>query len=241
MTANQTKIFGPHSCCGHQPSPTPLDTFPLGHVRTRNVDCKHCCQVIGSTTVYFFCFPSSNHLYVVQRIATELRLIITPYSLVFVVFGPPCCTHYPTARRLCAVATQQFYLPLCSQPQSQLQQQARSFSIMASAAPVASASTPAGSVTASPTGASIAAEAADICGRGLYIGGTWVQPVRGGTVPVVDPATEEVLCQCPAGNVKERVDRPLRPWAHTAGHPHLLGFVLRARFTGGCGQGCCCC
>ena len=37
----------------------------------------------------------------------------------------------------------------------------------------------------------------------LFIGGEWVAPVRGGTFPVVDPATEQVVHQAPAGTAED--------------------------------------
>jgi betaine-aldehyde dehydrogenase len=40
----------------------------------------------------------------------------------------------------------------------------------------------------------------------LFIDGEWVAPTRGGSVPVVDPATEEVFAQAPAGTAED-VDR----------------------------------
>ncbi|WP_187970580.1 aldehyde dehydrogenase family protein [Aquibium microcysteis] len=41
---------------------------------------------------------------------------------------------------------------------------------------------------------------------GLFIDGEWVAPTRGGSFPVVDPATEEVFAQAPAGTAED-VDR----------------------------------
>ena len=37
----------------------------------------------------------------------------------------------------------------------------------------------------------------------LYIDGTWVAPVRGGSLPVIDPATEEVFAQIPAATAED--------------------------------------
>src|SRR5690606_35692815 len=59
----------------------------------------------------------------------------------------------------------------------------------------------------------------------LYIDGKWVDPVEGGTLPVIDPATEEVFHHIPAGSAKD-ADLAVRaarkafdegPWARLSG------------------------
>ena len=37
----------------------------------------------------------------------------------------------------------------------------------------------------------------------LFIDGTWVAPVRGGTFEVIDPATEQVVHHAPAGTAED--------------------------------------
>ena len=37
----------------------------------------------------------------------------------------------------------------------------------------------------------------------LYINGEWVAPVEGGTLPVIDPATEEVFQHIPAATAPD--------------------------------------
>jgi aldehyde dehydrogenase (NAD+) len=43
----------------------------------------------------------------------------------------------------------------------------------------------------------------------LYIGGEWVDPIGRGTIDVIDPTTEEVIGQVPAGNAED-ADRAVR-------------------------------
>lgn len=59
----------------------------------------------------------------------------------------------------------------------------------------------------------------------LYIDGTWVKPARGGTFPVVNPATEEVFAHAPAGTAED-IDRAVKaarsafdegPWPRMTG------------------------
>ena len=37
----------------------------------------------------------------------------------------------------------------------------------------------------------------------LYIGGEWASPADGGVEDVINPATEEIIAQAPAGSVKD--------------------------------------
>ena len=37
----------------------------------------------------------------------------------------------------------------------------------------------------------------------LYIDGRWVKPVQGGTLPVINPATEEIVHRIPAGTAED--------------------------------------
>ncbi len=59
----------------------------------------------------------------------------------------------------------------------------------------------------------------------LFIDGEWVAPVRGGSIPVIDPATEEVFAQAPAGTAED-IDRAVKaarkafddgPWPRMSG------------------------
>ena len=59
----------------------------------------------------------------------------------------------------------------------------------------------------------------------LFIDGEWVAPVRGGSFPVVDPATEEVFAHAPAGTAED-IDRAVKaarkafdegPWPRMTG------------------------
>jgi betaine-aldehyde dehydrogenase len=68
---------------------------------------------------------------------------------------------------------------------------------------------------------------------GLFIDGEWVAPARGGSFPVIDPATEEVFAHAPAGTAED-VDRAVRaarrafdkgPWPRMSGRERAA--VLR--------------
>ena len=59
----------------------------------------------------------------------------------------------------------------------------------------------------------------------LFIGGEWVAPIRGGSFPVIDPATEEVFAHAPAGTAED-IDRAVKaarkafdegPWPRMSG------------------------
>jgi betaine-aldehyde dehydrogenase len=43
----------------------------------------------------------------------------------------------------------------------------------------------------------------------LFIDGAWVDPAGGGTIEVIDPASEEVIGRIPAGTAED-VDRAVR-------------------------------
>ena len=67
----------------------------------------------------------------------------------------------------------------------------------------------------------------------LFIDGEWVAPVRGGSIPVIDPATEEVFAQAPAGTAED-IDRAVKaarkafdegPWPRMSGRERAA--VLR--------------
>lgn len=67
----------------------------------------------------------------------------------------------------------------------------------------------------------------------LFIDGAWVAPVRGGSFPVIDPATEEVFAHAPAGTAED-IDRAVKaarrafddgPWSRMSGRERAA--VLR--------------
>jgi betaine-aldehyde dehydrogenase len=67
----------------------------------------------------------------------------------------------------------------------------------------------------------------------LFIDGAWVAPVRGGSFPVIDPATEEVFAHAPAGTAED-IDRAVKaarkafddgPWPKMSGRERAA--VLR--------------
>ncbi|RST85733.1 aldehyde dehydrogenase family protein [Aquibium carbonis] len=67
----------------------------------------------------------------------------------------------------------------------------------------------------------------------LFIDGAWVAPVRGGSFPVIDPATEEVFAHAPAGTAED-IDRAVKaarrafdegPWPRMSGRERAA--VLR--------------
>jgi betaine-aldehyde dehydrogenase len=68
----------------------------------------------------------------------------------------------------------------------------------------------------------------------LYIDGAWVYPARGGTLDVIDPATEEVIHKAPAGTAED-IDRAVKaarsafdhgPWPKISGSERAK--ILRA-------------
>lgn len=67
----------------------------------------------------------------------------------------------------------------------------------------------------------------------LYIDGAWTGPVEGGTIDVIDPATERVFATCAAGTSAD-IDRAVAaarkaghgPWARTSGRDRAA--ILRA-------------
>ena len=54
----------------------------------------------------------------------------------------------------------------------------------------------------------------------LYINGEWTRPAKGATIPVINPATEEVFFNAPAGTSAD-IDRAV--------------VAARQAFDGGCG------
>ena len=45
--------------------------------------------------------------------------------------------------------------------------------------------------------------ASTVPSRSLYVAGKWVQPIKGGTLPVICPATEEIIGQIPAATPED--------------------------------------
>ena len=63
------------------------------------------------------------------------------------------------------------------------------------------------------------------CRTRLYIDGAWVRPEKGGTLDVIDPATEQVIHKAPAGTSGD-IDKAVKaaryafdsgPWSHFTG------------------------
>ena len=80
------------------------------------------------------------------------------------------------------------------------------------------------------------ADFASLCSKGLYIGGQWVQPRLRGMLDVINPATEAVMCRCPAGTCLF-VPVVLHGWPELT-TPAAHATVVNGSFGGR--RGCCC-
>ena len=59
----------------------------------------------------------------------------------------------------------------------------------------------------------------------LYIDGVWIRPEKGGTLDVIDPATEEIIHKAPAGTSGD-IDKAVKAarYAFDSGPlPHFTG------------------